>query len=549
MMKKLILILAISLCISFCASANEINWFDIEPGYSVESAHKDVLRLKKYVGDSVFPDRALCTPTGKLITGFNYFFLTPVGPGLYQGDYMKFPDGSWQPVSQLINSEGEIIDSKLWTESKNKDDQLYSFFRTNKNPRVLSDEIEYDETKLLGPFTMYYNSDPAYEAMSDYEGNLLVNSDYYMIESFKPANPGKIYMHGEDETFIAEPASGRYFHIIGYLLDERGSIGIASQENGKFTLVDLIKMEVIEKDFDEVIGASHTSIALTRNGRNYVYGIDGKLRYEGDNRQIANYEFGKYIIYGENDKKGLTDSEFNIIYPCEYDTIDILADGTYILEKDSVYSFVSHGETLYSNCVNIEREYGYVNIYRDIPTGIYEEDFAGGSYELTRSEHFITDYEGNLLASNEDNTYRFYITKYGVVAEDFELEKAGYIINKNPLIEIDGETLCSDTMSRIKNNITLVPLRALAEKTGFEVSYNTDKKEISLTKGESKIEFTVGKAEAFANGKKISLEAAPEIINNRTLVPVRAISDAFGYGISWDGERRLVEVNTTGNAN
>jgi len=44
--------------------------------------------------------------------------------------------------------------------------------------------------------------------------------------------------------------------------------------------------------------------------------------------------------------------------------------------------------------------------------------------------------------------------------------------------------------------------------------------------------------------KEISLEAAPEIINNRTLVPVRAISDAFGYGISWDGERRLVEVNT-----
>ena len=59
-----------------------------------------------------------------------------------------------------------------------------------------------------------------------------------------------------------------------------------------------------------------------------------------------------------------------------------------------------------------------------------------------------------------------------------------------------------------------------------------------------KVVFKIGDKKAVSNGAEITLNAAPEIINNRTLVPARAVSDAFGYDIEWDGERRLVEITT-----
>ena len=109
-------------------------------------------------------------------------------------------------------------------------------------------------------------------------------------------------------------------------------------------------------------------------------------------------------------------------------------------------------------------------------------------------------------------------------------------------MRINGKLLVSDTMPRIKNGRTLVPLRALAEETGFEVSYNEETKEINITNKDKIISFKIGEEKAYKNGEEIILEAPPEIINNRTLVPLRAISDAFGYDISWNAERRLAEI-------
>ena len=96
----------------------------------------------------------------------------------------------------------------------------------------------------------------------------------------------------------------------------------------------------------------------------------------------------------------------------------------------------------------------------------------------------------------------------------------------------------------LKNNITLIPLRAMAEETGFNIEYIEETKEIRLTKEDKEIVFKIGDKKAISNGAEITLNAAPEIINNRTLVPARAVSDAFGYDIEWDGERRLVEITT-----
>ena len=48
----------------------------------------------------------------------------------------------------------------------------------------------------------------------------------------------------------------------------------------------------------------------------------------------------------------------------------------------------------------------------------------------------------------------------------------------------------------------------------------------------------------YKNGEAILIDYAGEIINNRTMVPVRAVSEAFGAKVEWDNDNRTVHVDT-----
>ena len=197
------------------------------------------------------------------------------------------------------------------------------------------------------------------------------------------------------------------------------------------------------------------------------------------------------------------------------------------------------------------KEYFIYNRDKIVASGIryfsaYHNYAQKGTRIITRlsdGTNCVYDVEGNELIRSK--MFDFVTNGFDVFCENGK-GTIGRVIFKdiNPNILINGKLLVSDTMARIKNNITLVPLRALAEKTGFNVSYNEETKEIKISKEDKEIKFTLGEKKCYSNGVKISLDAAPQVINNRTLVPVRAISDAFGYDISWDEERRLVEIKS-----
>jgi len=49
---------------------------------------------------------------------------------------------------------------------------------------------------------------------------------------------------------------------------------------------------------------------------------------------------------------------------------------------------------------------------------------------------------------------------------------------------------------------------------------------------------------AFVNSTGVTLDVAPQIIEDRTLVPVRFIAEALGADVQWDGEKNMVIINT-----
>jgi hypothetical protein len=52
-----------------------------------------------------------------------------------------------------------------------------------------------------------------------------------------------------------------------------------------------------------------------------------------------------------------------------------------------------------------------------------------------------------------------------------------------------------------------------------------------------------GNNKIYKNGQEISLDVAPQILNSRTLVPVRAVAESFNCNVDWDENTRTVIIN------
>lgn len=92
------------------------------------------------------------------------------------------------------------------------------------------------------------------------------------------------------------------------------------------------------------------------------------------------------------------------------------------------------------------------------------------------------------------------------------------------------------------NDRTLVPLRGIFEKLGAKVDWEESTQTVTVKKGSTTLTLKVGAKTALKDGKPIELEAEPMILNGRTLVPIRFVSEALGAKVDWDETARSVYI-------
>lgn len=98
------------------------------------------------------------------------------------------------------------------------------------------------------------------------------------------------------------------------------------------------------------------------------------------------------------------------------------------------------------------------------------------------------------------------------------------------------------------NNRTMVPMRKIFEVVGAEVEWNGEEKIVVATTEEKVIQLQIDNNEAILKDKNtgeektIELDAAPVILNNRTMVPVRFIAESLDRHVGWDKDNRCVIV-------
>ena len=100
----------------------------------------------------------------------------------------------------------------------------------------------------------------------------------------------------------------------------------------------------------------------------------------------------------------------------------------------------------------------------------------------------------------------------------------------------------TDVSPVIENDRTLVPVRALSEELGFTVAWDDATETVTLTAGESVIKLTVGQREALVGDRTVLLDVPAVNRGGRVLIPLRFVLEELGAVVEWDEANRIVAV-------
>ncbi|MDF2626194.1 MAG: copper amine oxidase-like protein [Symbiobacteriaceae bacterium] len=112
-------------------------------------------------------------------------------------------------------------------------------------------------------------------------------------------------------------------------------------------------------------------------------------------------------------------------------------------------------------------------------------------------------------------------------------------------VTLDGRSLLLDVPGQIREGRTLVPFRAIFEALGADVSWDPMAQTVYAERGDDTLALTIGSRVVEWRGSMIKVDAPPVIVDGRTLVPLRLVAQAMGLHVTWNGEERTVELETS----
>lgn len=112
----------------------------------------------------------------------------------------------------------------------------------------------------------------------------------------------------------------------------------------------------------------------------------------------------------------------------------------------------------------------------------------------------------------------------------------------NIKVIVDEVELQFDVPPQMINGRTMVPLRAIFEAMGAVVQWDEDTQTISAYKNDIIILMQINNNSIFKNYTSINIDVPPQIINGRTLVPVRVIAECLGATVQWDDSTSTVVI-------
>lgn len=107
---------------------------------------------------------------------------------------------------------------------------------------------------------------------------------------------------------------------------------------------------------------------------------------------------------------------------------------------------------------------------------------------------------------------------------------------------LDGNYIQFDVQPTLINDRTMVPVRAIFEALGATVDWQDDTETVVSNMGDDNVSLKINDNAIVKNGERIELDVPAQLVGDRTLVPVRAISEAYGCSVSWNDAKNTVVI-------
>lgn len=211
---------------------------------------------------------------------------------------------------------------------------------------------------------------------------------------------------------------------------------------------------------------------------------------------------------------------------------DVKACGEYV-PVSMIYSF---GDDFFANPqsiksitvpesveINLDVDYDFVDgEFVGIPGNIFENcpgiEVIGASDEV----YSIAEEKGYNWKKGESNTSLPETDEISVLVNGVKVE-----FDQKPIISQDR---------------TLVPLRAIFEALKADVDWNAETSTVISERKNVKISLKIGTNELYVNDEVKLLDVPAQIIGDRTMVPARAVAEAFGCDVGWDALTKTVII-------
>jgi len=206
-------------------------------------------------------------------------------------------------------------------------------------------------------------------------------------------------------------------------------------------------------------------------------------------------------------------------------------------------------EGAFGGCVNLEKinfienisniDYGAFygcknldNIIINNPKAVFKEDvYVVSSFSVFYPSFYECENLSKIYTFNNTQAQRYAINNN---------------INFIPIarVQLDEQIIKFDMPPIIENDRVLVPMRAIYEALGAQVVWNENINTAIAKIKNTIITMQIDNPVITVDNKKITLDVPPKIINDRTLVPIRAIGEAIGANVRWDEATQTVIINT-----
>lgn len=111
-------------------------------------------------------------------------------------------------------------------------------------------------------------------------------------------------------------------------------------------------------------------------------------------------------------------------------------------------------------------------------------------------------------------------------------------------LTVNGTKKAIDVAPIVKDNTTYIPIKYVVDVFGGSAAWDQNTKKIMVLRGAKALDLTVGKKEYVLNGKRQSAEVAPLILDGRTLVPLRLVSEQLGLTVKWEQKTKTVTIES-----